>query len=269
MVEIQRTGSVMKVGADGCLVNETSKENIVGKWKEVVAGAVEACKRHLGDKLHSVYLRGSVARGKAIDGVSDVDIIVVLSIGPRELGMLDLDWTKREEDILRENYPFQTRVEFRFLSRDEVPFTDRFIIQTQSVCIYGNDLSQSFGKIEFSRPNILKLIEENKIDTKIEDARLITEQSDDPETIAAMVSWIAKRFLRMGVLLAALKEPKYTRDLYPSYELFADQYPEKTDDMRQALEYAINPPEDKQEALRFMNDLGSWLVGEKQQRLIA
>ncbi len=253
----------MHIGEDGCLVNETARENVVGKWKDVVDNVIEIYKHHLGEKLHSLYLRGSVARGKAIDGVSDVDTIAVVSISSDELKTFDFSWVKNEQDRLNEKYPFQTRVEFYFLSKENVSFTDQFIIQTQSVCVYGDNLSGSFGKIPFSKETILKLIEENEVDKKIERARSIIEESDDSKKIAKMTSWISKRFLRMGVLLAAYKEPKYTRDLYPSYELFAAQYPDKAKEMRQALEYAINPTENKEESLAFINDLGTWLIEEK------
>ncbi len=253
----------MEIDQDGCLVNETAKENITGKWKDIVDEAIEVYGRHLGDALHSLYLRGSVARGKAIDGVSDVDTIAILNSSPDELAVLDLSWTKVEQAALHEKYPFQTRVEFYFLSKDDISFTDQFIIQSQSVCIYGEDISEGVGKILFSRSTILKLIDENKINTKIENARSTIKESDDSRKIAKMTSWIAKRFLRVGVLLAALKEPTYTRDLYPSYELFAAQYPEKADDMHQALEYAINPTKNKEESLAFIDTLGSWLIEEK------
>lgn len=54
----------------------------------------------------------------------------------------------------------------------------------------------------------------------------------------------------------------FSRDLYYCYELFAKFYPQEEAIMRQALEYALNPTENKEILLPFIERLGGFLSQE-------
>ena len=54
----------------------------------------------------------------------------------------------------------------------------------------------------------------------------------------------------------------FSRDLYYCYELFAKFYPQEEATMRQALEYALNPRENKEILLSFVERLGGFLSQE-------
>jgi hypothetical protein len=69
-----------------------------------------------------------------------------------------------------------------------------------------------------------------------------------------------KRFLRVGFELCAEKERAYTRDLYPCYQVFSKYYPEQERNMYQALDWALNPIDDKQRLTEFIKKFGSWLA---------
>ena len=62
--------------------------------------------------------------------------------------------------------------------------------------------------------------------------------------------------------MVAERANAYSRDLYPSYKIFSQYYPEKETEMRRALEYALNPTGDKTEALKFIKNFGDWIVEE-------
>ena len=51
----------------------------------------------------------------------------------------------------------------------------------------------------------------------------------------------------------------FSRDLYYCYELFAKFYPQEEATIRQALEYALNPTENKERLLPFIKRLGEFL----------
>lgn len=77
MIEIAEYGGVYVVGSDGLLVPEGSRDNIVAPWSEAVDFLVRGYREILGEHLHSVYIRGSVARGLAVEGLSDLDTTAV------------------------------------------------------------------------------------------------------------------------------------------------------------------------------------------------
>lgn len=84
----------------------------------------------------------------------------------------------------------------------------------------------------------------------------------DIEDIKDCCKWIMKIIVRAGLALAITKENIYTRDLYPAYKLFSKYFPEKENDMRKALEYAIIPIIDTNLLLSFLNEFGTWMVSE-------
>ena len=46
--------------------------------RKTAAELARALETRLGERLHSVLLFGSVARGEAVDGVSDINVLVLL-----------------------------------------------------------------------------------------------------------------------------------------------------------------------------------------------
>jgi predicted nucleotidyltransferase len=266
-MELEKIGTIMKIDSNGFLVNEASIFNFQGKWKEVVDEAVGVYRSHLGEELHSIYVRGSVARGEAREGISDVDTEAVLNISGKELQSLDIEWRKSARKHLVEEYPFQTGVEFVFLSRESLSFTDRFVLQTQSVCVFGDSIVEEWEPIPFDDTTVQKLLEENDIEKKLGSTLAEMKEQKDIKIFKKYLVWVCKRFLRFGVLLSARKEKKYTRDLYPSYELFIAQYLEKEKEMYQVLELAINPGKMPEGVLDFIKLFGEWLVEEKKRNV--
>lgn len=63
MSVIQPIGDFLHVDEDGYLVNPCRHELVVPPWLDVVAEIKAAYLQHLGQKVHSLYLRGSVAKG--------------------------------------------------------------------------------------------------------------------------------------------------------------------------------------------------------------
>lgn len=259
-MEIQKIGTVMEVDDNGNLVNEAGIDKIQDKWRGAVDDFVTAVKENLGEKVLGIYIRGSVAKGKAIDDVSDLDTITILDVSPQELPELDFSWRNEARDILKEKYPFQEKIEFQFLSKDDLTFGDTFILKTQSVCVEGEDITKDWEPIKLTDETIMKL--RGGIQDKLDRAVESIKATDDASIIERDLKWICKRFLRRGMLFVAIRANAYTRDLYPSYELFSKYYPEKEPEMRQALEYALNPVSDKKNVLVFIESFGNWIIEE-------
>ena len=55
---------------------------------------------------------------------------------------------------------------------------------------------------------------------------------------------------------------KFSRDLYPCWEVFSQEYPEHKDHMYQALYWAVNPIDDVDALCAFVDSFGMWLHNE-------
>ena len=128
---------------------------------------VNAYKERWGDGVHSVYIRGSLAKGLAVKDVSDIDSRAVLRPGEalptyEQVGA----WAHETEAKIREAYPFVTGVEvgleaFSGLEDRNNPYT--FIVKTEAACVYGQSLIESVEPYELSpeilsKPDILSSI---------------------------------------------------------------------------------------------------------------
>ena len=66
------------IDIDGYIINRTSKDKISYVYQKALDEIIDILRRCIGDKLHSIYLYGSVGRGEAILSSSDIDLSVIL-----------------------------------------------------------------------------------------------------------------------------------------------------------------------------------------------
>ncbi|WP_102336323.1 nucleotidyltransferase domain-containing protein [Salimicrobium jeotgali] len=267
MNEIKKIGNLCPLDAHGYIINQADFTYIDNKFRKVIELINENCLSALPGEVHSIYLRGSVPRGAEVEGVSDVDVIVVTYSDPENL---DLEWTEVATRIIDEKYSFINGVELGFSSLREVKEYKYcsmipFILKTYGVCVYGENLISELPGYKPDR----SLANEHlfHLPALIDRARRELEGNEDTEDIEDCCSWIMRIIVRAGVALVIIQEEAYTRDLYPAYELFSKHYPEKEKEMRTALWYAINPSSDSREIKKFLDCFGNWIEEETENWL--
>ena len=256
MNKIQKIGGYLEIDKDGFIIKKASAEKFQEKWKPVIEETKNAYIEHFGDKLHSVYIRGSVAKGEAIDGIADLDSIAVVNL-PKE--QIDIKWKEEFNKQIIAKYPFVKNIEIVAGTLDHALSKNRgvhIIIKTQAVCIYGDDLSDSIAKLKPGKESALHF---RNLQDELQQTIDFFENGwgDNLEESLDKCSWIMKRILRTGFELVMERENKYTRDLYPCYESFSKYYPNKKDDMYKTLEFAINPTDDSKTIILLLKD---WLI---------
>jgi predicted nucleotidyltransferase len=261
MLDIQNIGKITPVDPEGFIPNIAGLENISGQWKEAVDAVIEVYKNNLGEDLHSVYIRGSIVRGTAVAGVSDLDTIAIVK---SETDTKNLSWQKDAAAELARHFKFIIKFELQIIPLEQLIsateyFMDRFVIKVQSICVYGEDVAQKIDNFYLDKQLAQALYTGFP---KTLEKVLLELKNSVAENITMRCTWIMKRILRAGCALVIDREQVFTRDLYPSYELFAKYYPDKRKEMYQALEWALNPINDKEKLLNFLEEFGTWLVSE-------
>ena len=264
-VKIARIGKY-QVDVQGFLQRVGDTANIQGVWLE----AVQALKRaYLGrwSSVHSIYIRGSLAKGTPIEHVSDIDSFAVME--PSWDGAATYDevkaWAEEVERDIQSAFPFVAGVEVGLeayagiLERDN-PYT--FIVKTEAACVYGDDLASEIQPYKLG-PDIAFQTRHFQQHLDL----FLDEYPQEPdEEKAAFVAWLMRRFLRLGMELVMVKEGRYTRDLYLCYESFAKYYPEQEASMYRALELALNSVVSR-ETESFIETFGVWLAQEAEHKL--
>ncbi|WP_232824174.1 nucleotidyltransferase [Paraliobacillus zengyii] len=233
----------------------------------MIQKAVEKYKTHLGEDLYSIYIRGSIPRGLGIDSVSDLDTIAITN---KETNDIDLKWVDKVEQELNKKYNLVNGVELSFYYIKDVLETNNFsiipfMIKTHSICVYGEDLSVHLPN--YKADKTLGNEHLMNIKNQIQQAKEDLDGNEDIEDILDCCGWIMKIIVRAGLALVIEEENKYTRDLYPAYRIFSEHYPEKESEMKLALKYAINPVENPNEIIDFLDDMGNWMVNESEKWL--
>lgn len=258
MIEIQNIGKVLHVDHDGFLVNESKPGNIRPPWLGAVEDIKLAYIDHLGDRLHSIYVRGSVSRGTAIEGLSDIDCIILVR---GKITDLALGWKDSLIHELKIRYPFSTHFDLEEVPYEEVLNGERpttaFNIKVNAVCVAGEDIATQLKPFKPGKDcvTVASWFNTEHLDKKI-------QFIDGGETLDWQEEsmWLAKHILRLGFELVMQRDQSYTRDLYPCYQIFSQYYPEKEPAMRHVLEIAINHSDARAEILEMLNGTGRWVV---------
>lgn len=267
MTEIKQIGSLCSLDNKGYIINQSDPNKINQKFQEVIRKINESCVSFLPKEIHSIYIRGSLPRGLEIEGVSDVDVIIVTYSDPQNI---DLDWVEETEQLIDQKFPFINGVELEFCPLIEVKESQYcsmipFILKIYGVCVYGENL---IDKLPDYKPDS-SLANEHLIhlSSLIDKAKYDLKGNDDIEDIKDCCSWIMRIVVRTGLALVIVQEKTYTRDLFPAFKLFSRHYPEKEQEMRTALWYAINPLLNSKEILKFLDNFGGWIKTEAENWL--
>ena len=255
-------GRYLPIDHKGFILNDRQREAIQPEWKEILDDLIATVLQNHSN-VHSIYIRGSVADGRAIKGLSDIDGMAVLDISPASSDakqpMLNCPWLKRANDMLKVKYPFCDGIETYLIPLPMV-INDRrtgFYIQSQSLCIWGNDLTKSISPYKLGEPATYSHAPNLAYDVQYIKSKLT--QDDSPSFVATCCKKIMKRIVRSGMELCMEADQSYTRDLYLSNEMFSRHYPDNAYRMELALHLALNPLTDKMALLDAIDCTGGWL----------
>lgn len=261
MIEIAEYGSIFAVDSDRCLVPEGSREKIVPPWSDAVAFLVRGYQEIIGEHLHSVYIRGSVARGLAVEGLSDLDTTAVAR--PHEVDWEQaIAWGQRTRREYAERFPFSHRPEIDVRLLDDVmeaiPRMRWF--KLSAACVYGDDLLAEVSPVTLDEMIAATSVEADYIAKVVFDFHngIAAEGADT----RSYCRWISKRFLRAASALVLSRTRQVTNDLFYCYKLFSDIYPEREPEMRRTLDLALNPVTDTESYAALVEDLREFFIAE-------
>lgn len=253
-------GVVLDVDDEGYIVSQSGPEKITAPWDAAVETLRDAYIEHLGDKLQSLYVRGSVGRGNALEGISDIDGLAVVTDDP---STIDMTWLADVKRDIKQRFPFTNGVDMAIQPYDAIAAGEKripaFWIKTMSACVYGEDLASSLPKV---KPGPAALIAGYDLERKASADYL----AEAKLTVGQKMKWSAKQILRAGFELVMEDEQKYTRDLYPCYEAFSRYYPEYEPQMRKVLENALYPTDSEEDFQAMLVSIGPWLVEQVHAR---
>jgi len=245
---------------------EVAVKKIPAKYKPIVKD-VKSELLKFSDKIHSIYLYGSVATGKAKSPTSDLDLVVVLKAKPTSelksnLKDLEKSLSTKYQTIFRE-------VGFAITYKNEVlrgkeAFGWRFFLTILSVKIFGDTLFQK--EMKFSPTKKLARNLHSDVDKNIEEAKRIIKSSNEKEAKLQIKS-IMKKIIRTAFSIVMEDENYWTTDLDEMTKIFTKYYPEKKQQINAVLNIAKSKSPDRNSATSILNKFGKWVSLEYFKRV--
>ncbi len=248
-------GSYLGVDAEGYLISEVSKDKIQSDLWPTINECIEIAKDILGQHLHSIYLRGSAAKGQFIAGISDLDMEFILNVLPDEA--IKKEFKTKIEEVQNKN-PEITKIEKQLILLAEYT-KENDPLRLQSVCLYGEDLNQNLPRLKPGKDTRVHI---PGILSEMERQLPRIESGEDTQPLNTRSKWLCKRLIRSSHELVAEKLQRFTRDIYPCYEGASQVFPEHEPLFRKVAEVAVFGTEDKTYLLDLARQMQAFLSVE-------
>ncbi len=248
---------------DGTIAREGSLERVPAAFAPVVAAARDQVTAAFGGGLlHSAYLYGSIPRGTAVPGVSDLDVQVVTRGEPTPA---DAAAAERIEAAIDRSFPQVNGVGVLLASAglllSEIERYDGgFFVACLCTPLLGEDLA---ARLPGYRPTSLLARETNgDLRVRLPEWRARVAGAVTDADRRALSRGVARKLVRTGFTLVMPRWDGWTSDLERSAEIFGSYYPGRAGQMRAAAGVARAPSADPAVLRKFIEDLGPWLAAE-------
>ncbi|WP_161556036.1 nucleotidyltransferase domain-containing protein [Mangrovicoccus ximenensis] len=212
--------------------------------------------------VHSVYVYGSVAAGRALPGRSDLDLTLVLH-GPAE------DSARQELEAIRTAleaaHPVVAKVDFdigslRDLASQDSAMAWRYWLRHHCRCLAGADLSVG---IRLFRPSKALALAVNGDFGRVLAGYRAALAQDPPEPQARrLMREAARKLVRSTNMLRCDSDPDWPETLEEHVERAARRHPARDSDLRWVLGQAREPDADPRDFAHRLGDLADWMERE-------
>tara|TARA_B100000405_G_scaffold81184_1_gene56222 strand:- start:1900 stop:4011 length:2112 start_codon:yes stop_codon:yes gene_type:complete len=197
------------------------------KWKFCVKSMSDCILARMN--VSSICVRGSIARGAAVDFESDCDLVVVFENERADDQQIN-DLRSELESIRAKEFPFAKKIDVRFEVRGQMDAEQLFTLAASSLCVSGEDIPKSLSRMAPVRACF---------PTLREDVFLALENKSEKA-----ISWAAKRCLRAA--FESQKRTRFTREISRCCEIVCEEdYSKKkyeAGDLETALVIAVKGP---------------------------
>lgn len=256
--------SIARKGLDaqGYIAREGSLGRIPQPFRPVVAAARDRVLDLFGPRLHSAYLYGSIPRGTARVGRSDLDLLLALRDGPTDA---DREGVRELGEALDKEFPQIDGVGTLLYGRDlllsELERHDMgWFVACLCTPLLGDDLAEYLPRY---RPDALLARETNgDLALLLPRWRERIETADSDQTRTRLVRFMSRHLVRTAFTLVMPRWNGWTSDLGEMAEVFGAYYPQRAEQLGAAAALGHTPTADTAVLRTYVDDLGPWLADE-------
>ncbi|MFI0939622.1 nucleotidyltransferase domain-containing protein [Streptomyces sp. NPDC021020] len=257
----QPPGRGTGLGPDGTILREGSLARVQPEYApllDAVRARVPAA--FPGGRLHSAYVYGSIPRGTARTGISDLDLVVVLHEPPTAADRAAGDALSRalDDDFAVVDGVGLLLFDAETLLSELERYDLGFFVACLCTPLLGEDLAAFLPSY---RPDGL-LARETNGDLALALpgwVEAFADASSDAER-RALCRGVARRVVRTGFTLVMPRWGGWTSSLREQAAAFAGYYPARGEQMRRAASLALAPSGAPSDLAFLLTDLAPWLA---------
>jgi len=241
------------VDSDGHILNQLSSSKIQSKFQSALNEIQTEIENTFADKIHSLYLYGSVGRGKAKPKISDLDLILVFTEKPSTETLSKL---KDLENSLSKKYISLFR---------DIGIANTYLAEI-SKDTYGWGCFLKCLSLHLSGENLIPTLVNFKPSNKIAKAfngnlaQDIRNSAKKTKLSSKDIRSLSRKIVRTGFSLCQEEEKSWTTNLEKSFHVFCKYYPDKFHQMHQIFNQTQAPNLNSQEFKDILERFGMWVV---------
>jgi hypothetical protein len=247
-----------RLDPEGYIRPEADLANVQPEYQGLPDAAAGLLAQELGPRLHSAYLYGSVVRGNAVPGRSDVDLLAVLRAAPDDEDRRRAD---RMERALVERFPvlFSAGVGLTHLQEVRSPaqrYGLQVFLRELAVCIWGEDLRPGLPRTKPSAAVAAGFHDDTH--TVLARARQTLAASSDPEVIRRVCRMTSRRMVQLGFAVVMARQGRWATVLEEQAAAVGAAFPEWAEAARRAAEQGRRPVADAGVVRELLDSFGRW-----------
>jgi uncharacterized protein len=254
-----------RLDPEGYIRPEADLANVQPAYQGLPDAAAGLLTGEFGPGLHSAYLYGSVVRGNAVPGRSDVDLLAVLLAAPTGEDRARAD---RVERALMERFPvlFSAGVGLTHLQEVGSPaqrYGLQVFLRELAVCICGEDLRPGLPRTKPSAAVAAGFHDDTH--AVFARARETLATSTDPEVIRRICRAASRRMVQVAFAVVMAREGVWVTVLEEQAAAIGAAFPQWAEAARRAAEQGRRPVADAGVVRELLDNFGRWAEGALDQ----
>lgn len=235
-------------------------------FSSVVAQVVAALCLRFPNLIHSLYVYGSVAEGRAIIGKSDLDITLVFHDELRQPIAEELTAIQLE---LEKSYPIVSKIDFDCGLLHQVMLPDNrlswgYWLRHHCVCVYGDDLGRRFPV--FKPAKAIAVAVNGDFMSVLDKLLSQMQSSTDEHKILQLQRAAARKLIRATSILRHEQDDDWPETLQEHCIKFKCRYPSLSDSIDDLLATSYEPLGDVDNFRMRIMAFARWLNTEFHQQ---
>jgi uncharacterized protein len=243
---------------EGYIRPEADLANVQPEYQGLPEAAAELLAGEFGPRLHSAYLYGSVVRGNAVPGRSDLDVVAVLLEAALDEDRARAD---RVERALVERFPVLSSAGVGLTHLQEIRspaqrYSGQVFLRELAVCIWGEDLRPGLPRTKPSAAVAAGFhADAHAVFAR---ARQTLGTSTDPEVVRRVCRMASKRMVQVAFGVVMAREGAWATVLEEQAAAVGAAFPQWAEAARRAAEQGRRPVADAGVVRELLDTFGRW-----------